>query len=277
MIEKQFNIAIDPDVQPEGSPPIDKVLYLSGVRTDLARILKSEAGRYLAASLRFHSKEVLLVPYPGEDGNAQESWWGSSPKDNYSMVRFTPASGRSPCGGEIRKKQPASLPHEVLFHELVHSLRRISGKMHRFSLWGTGTLSSQGNNEEFIAIMVTNIFISDVTNPCKTGLRDDWVGHSPLDPALAESYRFFALGTKAFNLIATFCGDNPGFTQMLSKVRAHFNPIAAYYKNRRKAFEIAANGDSEYVFAHLPPRDYYQNEKGMWTRLVPFPSPSARK
>src|SRR5262252_991229 len=164
-----------------------------------------------------------------------------------------------------------------VIHELVHSLRRISGKMHRFSLWGTGTLSSQGNNEEFIAIMVTNIFISDVTNTYKTGLRDDWLSHSPLDPALAESYRFFALGTKAFNLIATFCDDNPGFTQMLSKVRAHFNPIAAYYKNRRKAFEIAANGDSENVFAHLPPPDYYQNEKGMWTRLVPFPSPSARK
>jgi len=190
------------------------------------------------------------------------------------MVRFTPTNGRSPCGAEIRKKQPASLPHEMLFHELVHSLRRISGKMHRFSLWGNGTLSGQGNNEEFIAIMVTNIFISDVTNAYKTGLRDDWLSHSPLDPALAESYRFFALGTKAFNLIATFCDDNPGFTQMLSKVRAHFNPIAAYYKNRRKAFEMAANGDSENVLAHLPPLGFYQNDKGMWTRLVPFPSPS---
>jgi hypothetical protein len=71
--------------------------------------------------------------------------------------------------------------------------------------------------------MVTNIFISDVTNDYKTGLRDDWGSHSPLDPALAESYRFFALGTKAFNPIATVCDDNPGFTQMLSKVRAHFN------------------------------------------------------
>ena len=251
MIEKQFNIAIEPDAKPEGSPPIDKTLYLSGVRTDLARILRSETGRDLAASLRFHSKQILLVPYPGQDGNAQEDWWGRSAEDNYSKVRFTPVGGRSPCGSELRKKQPATLPHEVLFHELVHSLRRISGKMHRYSLWGTGTLSSQGTNEEFIAIMVTNIFISDVTNNFKTGLRKDWVGHSPLDPALAESYRFFALGTKAFNLIATFCDANPGFTQMLSKVRAHFNPIAAYYKNRRKAFEIAANGDPTRVLREL--------------------------
>lgn len=282
MIEKQFNIAIDPDLETTsdgakaGRAPFNKDLYLLGVRTELTRILKSDAGRHLAASLRYHKKQILLVPYPGQDGNAQEWWWGNSSKDNHSMVRFTPTNGRSPCGAEIRKKQPASLPHEVLFHELVHSLRRISGKMHRFSLWGNGTLSGQGNNEEFIAIMVTNIFISDVTNAYKTGLRDDWLSHSPLDPALAESYRFFALGTKAFNLIATFCDDNPGFTQMLSKVRAHFNPIAAYYKNRRKAFEMAANGDSENVLAHLPPLGFYQNDKGMWTRLVPFPSPSTK-
>ena len=123
MIEKQFNIAIDADLQTTsdganpGGPPINKDLYLQGVRTDLARILKSEAGRHLAASLRYHRKEILLILYPGQDGNAQEWWWGSSPKDNYSVVRFTPASGRSPCGAEIRKKRPATLPHEVLFHE----------------------------------------------------------------------------------------------------------------------------------------------------------------
>ena len=120
MIEKQFNIAIQPDAAESDGPPIDKVLYLSGVRADLARILKSEAGRDLAASLRFHSKQILLVPYPGEDGNAQEWWWGRSAEDNYSMVRFTPVRGRSPCGNELRKKRPATLPHEVLFHELVH-------------------------------------------------------------------------------------------------------------------------------------------------------------
>src|SRR5262249_37791939 len=150
-----------------------------------ARIVNSEAGRHLAASLKFHAKEILLAPYPGEDGNAQEWWWGSSPEDHYSMVRFTPLSGRSPCGAELRKKRPATLPHEVLFHELVHSLRRISGKMRGWNLMGNGALSAQGNIEEFIAIMVTNIFISDVTNRYKTGLRADWFGHSPIDPALA--------------------------------------------------------------------------------------------
>jgi hypothetical protein len=50
--------------------------------------------------------------------------------------------------------------------------------MRGWNLMGNGTLSAQGNIEEFIAIMVTNIFISDVTNRYKTGLRADWTGHA---------------------------------------------------------------------------------------------------
>jgi hypothetical protein len=149
--------------------------------------------------------------------------------------------------------------------------------MRGWNLRGAGALSGQGNIEEFIAIMVTNVFISDVTNKFKTGLRDDWSSHSPLDPKLAESYRFFSLGTKAFNLIATFCDDNPGFTKILSKVRAHFNPIAAYYQNRRKAFEMAAQGDSEHAFQNMTPLDYVENVSGAWVRIVPYSGPSLRR
>ena len=277
MIEKQFNIAIDADLETTsdgakaGRAPFNKDLYLLGVRTELTRILKSDAGRHLAASLRYHKKQILLVPYPGQDGNAQEWWWGNSPEDNHSMVRFTPTKGRSPCGAEIRKKQPASLPHEVLFHELVHSLRRISGKMHRFSLWGNGTLSSQGNNEEFIAIMVTNIFISDVTNAYKTGLRDDWLSHSPLDPALAKLIPFSFLWAPRRSIWSRRSATTTQASRRCCpRCARHFNPIAAYYKNRQKAFEMAANGNSENVLAHLPPLGFYKNDKGMWTRLVPF-------
>lgn len=87
-----------------------------------------------------------------------------------------------------------------------------------------GGLTGYGNIEEFIAVLVTNIYISDVTNSDKSGLREDWYGHGTLESKLADSYRFFRLGTKAFNLIATFCDDNPGFTKMLAKVRAKFQP-----------------------------------------------------
>ena len=282
MIEKRFNIEIDPELETTtggatSGKPILKAAYLSGVRNALAWIVESQAGSDLAASLRYHAKTILLVPYTGGDCNAQEWWWGASAKDNYSIVRFSPPMGGSPCGEKIKKKRPASLPHEVLFHELVHSLRRISGKLRGWGLQGTGSLSSQGNIEEFIAILVTNIFISDVTNRFKSGLRADWLSHAPLDPKLAQSYRFFSLGTKAYNLIATFCDDNPGFTKMLSKVRAHFNPVAAYYQDKRRAFEMAAQGDSEKVFQNMTPLDYVENDSGAWVRIVPFSGSLTRK
>jgi hypothetical protein len=278
MVERQFGIEIDAEWlttsggETLNNPSPNPKLYLAGVRNDLAKILRSEAGRHLAASLRHHSKKILLVPYTGGDCNAQEWWWGSSAKDNYSMIRFSPSTAGSPCAEEIKKRMPASLSHEVLFHELVHSLRRMSGKMRGWDLMGT-SLANQGNVEEFIAVLVTNVFISDVTNSFKSGLRHGWMGHSPLESNLATSYRFFGFGTKAYNLVATLCDDNRGFTKLLSKVRAKFNPIAAYYQNPRKAFEIAANGDAEMAFQHITPMDYFQDLDGAWKRITPYSGP----
>lgn len=271
MIEHSFNIVIEYDLygeDPKLFPPEDQ--FISGVRTELDLILNSQTGRHLAASLRFHEKnKIRLVPFP-EGAGAQEWWYGESHEEHKSVVRFTPESGRSACDAEIRKKEPASLSHEILFHELVHSLRRTSGRMRYWGLKGTD-LNRYGRIEEFIAILVTNIFISDVTNRYKTGLRAGWYGKEPLEAELAESYRYFALGTKAFNLIARFCDDNPGFTKMLSGVQAHYNPIAAYYKNRRKAFEIAVNGDAEGV---LSPPAAYLREGRLWKRHTPFEPPA---
>ncbi len=281
MIERRFGIEIDPTFEttsggaPKTGHLMDQRLYLHGVRGALAQILDSHAGRDLAAALRYHGKKILLVQYTGGDCNAQEWWWGASEKDNHSMVRFTPTLGRSPCAEEVRKKRPASLPHEVLFHELVHSLRRVSGKRQGASLKGSA-LAGHGNQEEFIAVLVTNIFISDFTNRSKSGLREEWTGHAPLDAALAESYRYFQLGTKAYNLIANFCEDNPGFTKMLSKVRARFNPLAAFYQNQHKAFEMAARGDAERTFGHMTPMDYVENPSGAWVRIIPRSGPPAR-
>jgi hypothetical protein len=264
MVEKEFGIEIDPTWQ---KVPGNDAVFKAVVRQTLAKILQSDTGKLLARSLRYHKKTVLLQPYEEGDCNAKEWWWGDSAKSNYSVVRFgNDARGSSACAESIKKKKPGSLPQEVLFHELVHSLRRVSGQLHNWNLKG-----GYGNNEEFTAILVTNIFISDVTNPVKSGLRADWVSHSALDPKLADSFRFFAGGTKIFNLIATFCDENAGFTKLLSRVRARFNPIAAYYRDRRKAFEMAAQGDSENYFEHMTPMDYVQNPEGAWTRIKPFP------
>ena len=246
MIEERFGIKIDPTWQGAAG---NKLRFVAGVRDVLGRILNSDGGKALARSLRYHEKIILLQPYEGDGGcNAQEWHWGPR-GETYSTVRFSPGacgSGgcTSPCKGIIN----ASLPHEVLFHELVHSLRRVSGHMHPWLM--LGRMLNYQDSEEFTAILTTNIFISDVTNHQKSGLRADYATDDALDPALADSFGFFASGTKAFNLIATFCLENPAFTKMLAHLHARFNPIAVYYHNQRKAFDIAAEGDSEDVFKH---------------------------
>ena len=116
---------------------------------------------------------------------------------------------------------------------------------------------------------MTNIFISDVTNHHKTSLRADAQSHAALDPELAGSFRFFSLGTRAFNIIANFCNENRGFTRMLATVSARFNPVAAYYKNPHKAFEMAANGDAENVFEGMAPLDYVR-KGGVWEHIIPY-------
>jgi hypothetical protein len=259
VVEQEFGIEIKGD----------SAHFVASVRGELEKILRSRAGRALAASLHYHrtqmsSQPVLLMPYEGDDCNAEEDAVvaGSS----QSVVLFSPTGGSRCSDGNA-----ATLPHEVLFHELVHALRRVSGKLHRYRL--TGQLRQYGNSEEFLAILVTNIFISDVTNHHKTLLRRGWVGHTPLDPEHAESYRFFSYGTRAFNIIAGFCSDNSGFARMLATVPARFNPIAAYYKNAHQAFEAAAKGDSEDVFDDLTPFDYFQRGDGAWARITPYKGP----
>jgi hypothetical protein len=270
VIEHQFGIEILPIWHDK---PGDAEGFIRDVRTELAKVLLSRTGRCLAGSLRFHQTQptkqpILVMPYEENDCNAIED--GRTRGSSQSVVLFTPATRASGCSAG----KPATLPHEILFHELVHSLRRVSGHLHKNFLNNKLGLIYH-DTEEFLAILVTNIFISDMTNPHKTSLRAGTYGHGPLEPELADSFRFFSLGTPAFNIIANFCNENPGFTRMLTTVAAHCNPIAAYYKNPHKAFEMAANGDAENVVEGMTPLDYVRNG-GVWERIIPYGGPGPK-
>jgi adenylate kinase family enzyme len=115
-------------------------------------------------------------------------------------------------------------------------------------------ISPEPQREDVIAHMAAGLLQAyqpkKSARPRQADVGVDVATDDALDPALADSFGFFATGTKAFNLIATFCDENRAFTNLLAHVHARFNPIAVYYQNQRKAFEIAAEGDSEEVFRH---------------------------
>jgi len=134
MVEEQFGIRILPIWH--GDVSGDPIKFTRDVRLELHRILHSRAGRALADALRFQfsarapgygdgrGTAVTLMPYEGNDCNAEED--GVTPGSQQSVVLFTPATLSSTCSNG----DAATLPHEILYHELVHSLRRVSGHLH---------------------------------------------------------------------------------------------------------------------------------------------------
>ena len=139
----------------------------------------------------------------------------------------------------------------ILLHELIHALRITTGTL---SLpdpvldpvvdwrqvpgksWKIGELSTQfkenwKNIEEFIAVLVVNIYRSEKGQ----GLRASYAGASKRKVMAADEQRLFS-STYA-QLIDAMIRDHGGFAQKLGQVRAPFNPVrdrlAARKQNRR--------------------------------------------
>jgi len=180
---------------------------------------------------------VLIQPYV--DGDSDEA------EENYTVVSFTPYVCGGRCYRQLRNvtRNRGYYPWETLFHELVHAFREAAGFgwFKRLS----GGLAGYDSREEFIAVLVTNIYMSDPTNKRAdhVGLRRDHADFRKLEPELSDSLGFFQSSEDTFVQVEQFCRENLWFTKHLAEVKATFNPIAAYYHNpdearkRSKSFE----------------------------------------
>src|SRR5262249_53425930 len=135
-----------------------------------------------------------------------------------------------------RQGGATSEPHETLFHELVHALRQVWRT--RWTDATFGGLTDQTDVEEFIAVLVTNIYAS--ANGKKI-LRAAHVSHKPLDTSFADSFGVFQLSRMTVPLVEYFCTANKGFCDDLAKVDACFNPIRAFKQDPEKARRYAHN------------------------------------
>jgi hypothetical protein len=209
--------------------------YKQKVTEHLNWIYRTQTGKILLDCIRFHGKKVTITPYTAGDCNAVGGW-----KTVGGVVEGTVAysPGTFGVGGACPVHQ-AGVHHygqlwdEILFHELVHVFRGVSGKWNKVPL-GFG-LTYYDDTEEFYAVLLTNIYISDRSNKIKTGLRGHHQGFGPLEANLADSYKFFASSVQVVNLVQRFIADNAGISAMLKNVNAPFNPIAAYQKDPGKA------------------------------------------
>lgn len=226
--------------------------FESVVRMQLSWIDESEVGRLLLLAIARNvlngaphdlavlqgpirpghpSRGVQIRPYTGDRCNAQE---------DHSVVSYSPYTiGFGACHHLLRR---ASLnrglfPNEVLFHELVHALRDAAGHGQSLTALGGG-LTEYGNTEEFIAVVVTNVYMTDPTNRWATGdrvgLRRDH-GFGKLPDNLAQSLDFYASAQRTFELIDQFCREDAWFAQKLARTKSTFNPLTVYFDDQANA------------------------------------------
>jgi hypothetical protein len=234
--------------------------YERDVRNVLINISKSTVGRTLFESIKWHGRWVRIsptLPIVGESDQAcypDTTTWGESQdlefyrkakeflntifvqfRGIHAVVRFNPNQHMpgGNCFMDARGDfQPT--PETVLLHELVHAFRHVSRTFD--GAYATqGRLKQYTSPEEFNAVLVENIFRSEM----RDHLRASHKGFHDLDSDLAGSFEFFKVSTKAFDLVEKFCRENKGLTGALARVRVSFNPIAAYYKNPRRAQEMS--------------------------------------
>lgn len=231
-VEEKYNMLLTPggfDGQ-SAKKPANPDRWIDGVRRLLRRIEGTKIGPMLLADIRNHNSWVSVEPYENRPCNPA-AFARRTVKDGRlfrSTVRISPehiADG-TPCA--MRHRGGAVVEdHEILFHELVHTLRHVSQKWSGTDRLGGG-LRGHNNFEEFVAILMTNIYAS--ANG-KTALRAGHAGHSTMRHDLADSFSFFEISTQAFPLINQFDTDHPQLSARLKEVEAPFNPISAFGKD----------------------------------------------
>lgn len=220
--------------------------YKSQVTEHLRWIHRTISGKILLDAIKFHGRDVEIQPFTGTGCNALGGWNRSGGVLS-GIVYYTPgvfSSHSGTCGKYRAQGNRGMLFDEVLYHELFHVFRGVSGKWKKTAL--SGHLSNYTDTEEFFAVLVTNIYLSDKSNKIKTGLRASHATAHPLGTSFAEPWGFFARGRDVFGLVDQLYQENRGlFLKLANDVaNAEFNPLTDYLVDKDKARRASEQADS---------------------------------
>ena len=266
MFERQFNILIDPDFlfnfdNSRKNLPITPEDFVNGVRTNIVDIAKTRTGKVVLHTLKLWNNFVRIQPWdrdpkvcpPGgaltDKQGLRDTQWnrllpilGLVPDDFRKPIRalitYLPQS-YAPGGGCYTRNADRDFsdfnptPELVLLHELVHAVRLTSSTFienNRETFEGT-RLNKYENEEEFNAVLVESIYQSELKGHIRNAHNAHW---RDLEAELQDSFEFFKVSRKAFFAIDKFCKSNPHFTPRLCAIDVPFNPIRAYFHNRKK-------------------------------------------
>lgn len=237
-----YNIAINPVGI---THPAKALQYTAAVKRHLSEIYGTTSGKILLNCIKFHGKPVEITPFDGAGCNAGGGGKKSGGVPVSGWVKFSPDMFRPhPHATGVCRAMAASggnglHPDEVLFHELVHVFRSMSGKWKQQPM--NGFMVHFTDTEEFLAVMITNIYISDRTNRVKSGLRAAHIRTASLGRKFTEPFGFFTRGTEVYKLVKQLYEENYGlFIRLANDVAdAPFNPLADYLVDRERAEKLS--------------------------------------
>jgi hypothetical protein len=269
-IEDNYNIVLDPGPiaapdaqlarlvspgnldlkQPWAGALTDPDTWKAKVRSTLREVESKWVGQLLLNAIKSTGKGVFIEPYWRSPLGGFETALMGHLRDPLnaetditlrilhkrvykSLMRISPEryDQISACCAQHRGDDVLKEGHEVMFHELVHSLRQCSGTKGSTKAIHGG-LKDYGNAEEFYAVVITNIYAS--WNG-KTRLRANHLGHGVLAPEFMDSFKFYEQSTLTFELIERFYNENTDFANTLGALDAKHNPFRAFWLDREKA------------------------------------------
>jgi hypothetical protein len=163
-----------------------------------------------------------------------------------STIRFAPdlfAAFVSRQQGHLH--DAGAMPHEVLYHEMVHSLRQMLGLAEQIRLG-----ANFDNTEEFYAILLANIYISERNNSLAPANQEDLRADHHSSESIFEQLRngsemlnrnsrdlsgdFLRIPGNA-TVINRLIAEQPTFCSQVAGVNCGFNPIRRVFLTQRQA------------------------------------------
>jgi hypothetical protein len=246
-------------IEGQGGKPSDRTEFERSVKWHLDLIQRSQTGLALLRAIRATGKTITISPWTDTGINASTrplDWPAATPEGELVLdpsgrpkttgkrkdvmigtgagsdveIRYSPdmwGFGGS-AATSFAPTLPGIGPTAVLFHEMCHGYRITRG--HRYSLAMMGGRVQYDNREEFFAVVLSNIFVTDPTTLVQgRTLRADHWGFTPLAAAQATSQSFLQVPQNQ-QLIAQLFTQEPTLTNDLMKVNATFNPVQQYFQ-----------------------------------------------
>jgi hypothetical protein len=216
-----------PDIWANNVPLGDPERWKRSVTRQLQILSRSAAGYALFQSMKKVGQWIEVFPLQRDECNAHGYFMGQKIDKGRSYrghLKYNPDVFMK--GSLCYQRRHRSFGHEadqVLFHELIHTHRSASSLLPAHDELHGG-LAGYWNEEEFLAVVLTNIYISETKGK---GMRGDYLSYGELKGPLSSSIGFFASSPQVLAILARFEKDQEFLFNELAKVKADFNPLAA--------------------------------------------------